>query len=91
MNLIRQVRMGKKDVTNETVLFTDRLGDEKKIQAILIEWGIDKPAIGRMIKEHRERQASAPQMDKELAAKVNPGAGSRVSHARLMSPDSHSR
>ena len=62
--------MGKKEI-NETALFSDRLGDEKKIRSILTDWGMDKSAIGRMLDNHREKQASGRPMSKEQNTKLH--------------------
>ena len=74
--------MEKEDI-NETELFNDRLGDEKRIRSILTDWGMDGSAIGRMLDEHQERQASARHVSEEQTGKVCPAVGSPVSDARL--------
>jgi hypothetical protein len=81
--------MWKEETGNVTVLPGERLGDEKKIRAILTEWGMDQAAIKRMLTEHRAQQASVRQVSEE--ATVGPALKSRGSHARVMSSNSYSR
>lgn len=38
-------------------LDTDRLADEKSVEAVLIAWGIERTAIVRILKEHKSRRA----------------------------------
>jgi hypothetical protein len=37
---------------NRVLLHEDVLADEEKVKAILLEWGIDRIAIRRLLKEH---------------------------------------
>ena len=42
-----------KKIGTQTILSTERLGDEGRIRAVLAGWGMDAPAIERMLDEHR--------------------------------------
>jgi hypothetical protein len=67
--------MTQKKIGSEVTLQSDRLGSEKKIQAVLTDWGMDKAAIGRMLNEHRTRQAGARE---HTIGKANVTLGVRV-------------
>jgi hypothetical protein len=41
------------EIKTHTILSSERLGDEKRIQAILVGWGMDAAAIERMLDQHR--------------------------------------
>ena len=74
--------MWKKGKVTETVLDDDRFGDEKRIKAVLTEWGTDSAAIERMLSEHRIRRASA-----QRAATRNVIAPAADHAGRIKSPD----
>jgi hypothetical protein len=75
------MNMMQKKIGSEVALQSERLGSEKKIQAVLVDWGMDKAAIRYMLDEHRMRQSS-----------VRKGAvKSRISNATVISSPSPSR
>ena len=74
--------MTQKKIGSEVTLQSDRLGSEKKIQAVLTDWGMDKAAIRRMLDEHRTRQAS---MRGQTIGKANTPLGVHVIHTPVTS------
>ena len=50
-----------KETGTQTMLSGERLGDDKRIQAVLAGWGMDAPAIERMLDQHRALRAEASQ------------------------------
>ncbi|HEY0375905.1 MAG TPA: hypothetical protein VGC87_03015 [Pyrinomonadaceae bacterium] len=48
-----------KENTTQTTLSGEKLGDEKRIRAVLAGWGMDAPAIERMLDQHRTLRAEA--------------------------------
>ena len=76
------MNMSQKRMESEVTLQNDRLGSEKKIQAVLTDWGMDKAAIRRMLGEHRTRQAIARG---QTIGKANPPLGVHVTHAPVTS------
>jgi hypothetical protein len=83
-----EMKMVQKTSSSEVALHSERLGSVKEIQAVLTDWGMDKAAIGRILDEHRTRQAS---MRKAAVVKVNPTPGRRIGHAPVISSYSPSR
>jgi hypothetical protein len=75
------MNMMQKKNGSEVALQSERLGSEKKIQAVLADWGMDKAAIRYMLDEHQARQSSV----RKDAVK------SRISHAPAISSSSPSR
>ena len=62
-----------KETKTQTILSTERLGDEKRIQVILADWGMNEMAIEPMLDQHRALQAR--QERKDAALKKYPVAG----------------
>ncbi|MDQ3818003.1 MAG: hypothetical protein M3362_09955 [Acidobacteriota bacterium] len=55
-------------------LDTDRLADEKSVEAVLIAWGIERTAIGRILKEHRVRRAREQSATAQICPLIAMGA-----------------
>lgn len=48
-----------KENRTQTTLSTRKLGDEKRIRAVLAGWGMDAQAVERMLDQHRALRAQA--------------------------------
>lgn len=49
--------MPRKEIGAEKILSGEMLGDAKRIQAILADWGMDEAAMERILDEHHAREA----------------------------------
>jgi len=52
--------MAERDLTQREVLFSDLPGDREKVRAILAGWGVEEPAIRRLMRGQRDNQGDAP-------------------------------
>ena len=66
-----------KETGTRTVLSCERLGDEKRIQAVLAGWGVDAPAIERMLDQHRALRAQTRAARPRPAIRNYPADGQR--------------
>jgi hypothetical protein len=57
---------------DQAMLSGEILGDEKIIHSVLIEWGMDRAAIRRILREHRARQAREGQLLSDPAMMSRP-------------------
>ena len=48
-----------KENRTQTTLAADKLGDEDRVRAVLAGWGVDAPAVERMLDQHRALRARA--------------------------------
>lgn len=48
-----------KETGTRTTLSCERLGDEKRVRAVLAGWGLDAQAVERMLDQHRALRAEA--------------------------------
>jgi len=74
--------MAQKTIKSEMTLHSERLGSEKQIQAVLIDWGMGDSAIQRILAEHRARQGAARQ---RAFGEAKPTVGKRINHAPVNS------
>lgn len=63
----RKVIMRKEESGAEMLLDSDRLADEKRLEAVLSDWGVERTAIARILKEHRARQFREQNLQSALA------------------------
>ena len=68
-------KAGKKDV-----LLSDAPGDESRVRAVLADWGMDEPAMRRVMKAHRERVRNQCKREGAPYPGVSPLAAVTVSH-----------
>jgi hypothetical protein len=73
--------MAEDKANDKNVLLNDAPGDENRVSAVLADWGMDEPAMRRVMEAHREnvriqdKPASAPYR------RVSPPAAGTVSYA----------
>lgn len=64
----------------ETTLSTEKLGDDERIRGVLVSWGMDAPAIERMLDLHRALRADSRRERPRRALKNYPAAGRHAPH-----------
>ena len=71
----------------ETLLSSERLGDESRIQAVLAGWGMDAQAVERMLDQHRAALRAEARKESRRAAPRAHAADARP--ARTVPPPAH--
>ena len=64
-----------KEKVTQTMLSNERLGDEKRIQAVLAGWGMDAQAVERMLDQHRALRTEAREARPRPALRNYPASG----------------
>lgn len=64
--------------STQTMLSSEKLGDEKRIRAVLAGWGMDAQAVERMLDEHRALGAEASRGRPRPVLKTYPAGGPPV-------------
>jgi hypothetical protein len=70
-----------KENKTETTLSTEKLGEDERIKAVLAGWGVDAPAVERMLDQHRALRADSRRERPRRALRNYPVAGRPAPHA----------